>query len=85
MFASESPASLTDWIWESEDVDQSLGKTIYSVESNLITSLGEMENRHFYVYPSDPAENGCKSVDVGSNFDLPPFKLEPEEPLSIQI
>ena len=68
-------------------VDQSLGTTTYSVESNFIISLGATEKRYFQIYPSPlvPAADGSKSVKVGSSFDTFPFKLEPEEPLSIQI
>ena len=41
LFTSESEFSLTDTIWESDVLDQSLGRGIYSVESNFIISLGE--------------------------------------------
>ena len=61
---SESAASLTFWIWELVEVDQSLGTTIYSVESNFIISLGDIENKNFQTYPSPlvPAADGSKSV-----------------------
>ena len=83
---SESPASLTFWIWLSIEVLQSLGTTTYSVESNFIISLGETENKYFQIYPSPlvPAAVGSKSVKVGSSLDTLPFKLDPEEPFSIQ-
>ena len=80
---SESAASLTFWIWEFVEVDQSLGTTIYSVESNFIISLGDIENKNFQTYPSPlvPAADGSKSVNVGSSFDLPPpAVVEPGAP-----
>ena len=83
----EFPFSLTLTIWESVDVAQSFGTTTYSVESNFIISLGETENRYFQTYPSPlvPAAEGSKSVNVGSSWDLVPFGVVAEEPLSIQI
>ena len=90
MFISASPASLTAWIWASVVVVQSFGRTINSVESNLITSLGDTVNRYFQIYPSFcvPAAAGSKSVKDGSSSDTFPLaSLEPgapELPLSKQ-
>ena len=63
----ESPDSLTDLIWGSVDVCHSFGTVIYSVESNLIISLGVMVKRYFQIYPStlSPALDGSKSVNEG--------------------
>ena len=49
-------------------------------------SLGATENRYFQTYPSPlvPAAVGSKSVKVGSSLDTFPFKLSPDDPLSIQ-
>ena len=50
-------------------VDQLLGTVIYSVESNLIISLGDTVNKYFQTNPSPllPAFEGSKSVKVGSS------------------
>ena len=45
----ESAASLTLWIEELVDVSQSLGTTIYSVESNFTISLGDIVNKYFQI------------------------------------
>ena len=60
---------------------------MYSVESNLIISLGDTVKRYFQTYPSPllPALDGSKSVNVGSSWDIFPFGSAPVEPLSIQI
>ena len=82
----ESPFSLTNLICESVLVDQLLGTVMYSVESNLIISLGETVNKYFQTYPSPllPAFEGSRSVKVGSSWEIFPKTLSPEEPLSIQ-
>ena len=65
----ESPFSLTDCIWVSDEVGQLLGTEIYSVESNFIISLGGTVKRYFQIYPSplSPALDGSKSVNKGSS------------------
>ena len=77
--------SLTAVIWALVVVAQSLGNAIYSVESNLIISLGETVKRYFHTYPSPltPAADGSKSVNVGSSREAFPVVETPEEPLSI--
>ena len=82
----ESPFSLTALIPESVFDLQLLGTVIYSVESNLIISLGEIVNRYFQTYPSPllPAFVGSKSVNVGSSCDILPFGAVPLPPLSMQ-
>ena len=86
LFTVESPFSLTDCIWVVVAVGQLLGTEIYSVESNLIISLGGTVNKYFQIYPSplSPALVGYKSVNSGSSCDALPVVLIPEEPLSIQ-
>ena len=78
-------SSLTDNICASVDVGQSPGTEIYSVESNLIMSLGGTVKRYFQIYPSplSPALDGSKSVNSGSSCDALPVVLIPEEPLSM--
>ena len=48
-------------------------------------SLGATEKRYFQTYPSPlvPAAVGSKSVKVGSSLDTFPFRLSPDDPLSI--
>ena len=63
-----------------------MGTVIYSVESNLTISLGEIVNRYFQTYPSplSPALDGSKSVNVGSSWETLPFTFVPLDPFSIQ-
>jgi len=60
----ESASSLIVCIDVSVVVAHSLGTETYSVESNFIISLGEMEYRNFQVYPSARV-TGSESVNVG--------------------
>ena len=45
----ESPLSLTETICASVVVSQSFGMGIYSIESNLIISLGDTVNKYFQI------------------------------------
>ena len=68
-FNNESPLVLTDFTSGSFDVSQSAGTGIYSIESNLIISLGETVNKYFQMYPSplSPALDGSRSTKRGSS------------------